>query len=156
MWGGGGGLFGIAWWANSLLLFGGEERIGTGAPRGAQSFFCYLFLFFYTNYWDVDTTTKGNTHTKIVALSQHLQASLCLTWFPFNKCKGTRRQFQPPTPHRKQTKQLYEVIIFLFCFLFFICKLSPWYNPTGWLDVKHQFTYLLCKLILRKGPTIVS
>ena len=24
--------------------------------------------------------------------------------------------------------------------------LSPWYNRTGWLGVKHQFTYLLTRL----------
>ena len=24
-----------------------------------------------------------------------------------------------------------------------LCPLSPWYNRTGWLDVKHQLTYLL-------------
>ena len=40
--------------------------------------------------------------------------------------------------------------------MFFTCKLSPWYNHYGWPDVNHQFTYLLWKPILRKGPTIVS
>ena len=28
------------------------------------------------------------------------------------------------------------------------CRLSPWYNRTGWLGIKHQLTYLLTYLLL--------
>ena len=36
--------------------------------------------------------------------------------------------------------------LFFFVFAPFLPLVSPWYNRTGWLGVKHQFTYLLTSL----------
>ena len=36
--------------------------------------------------------------------------------------------------------------LFLFVFAPFLPLVSPWYNHTGWLGVKRQFTYLLTSL----------
>ena len=46
---------------------------------------------------------------------------------------------------------LYLIMVVKWSFLYFIMfvqeTFSPWYNRTGWLGVKHQFTYLLTGVI---------
>ena len=52
-----------------------------------------------------------------------------------------------PSNSSSSSSSIIIIIIFFFywlvvCFLLLLEK-SPWYNRTGWLGVKHQFTYLL-------------
>ena len=42
-----------------------------------------------------------------------------------------------------QLKLCFHRFCFLFCHSFCLCA-SPCYNPTGWLGIKHQFTYTYC------------
>ena len=40
----------------------------------------------------------------------------------------------------------YALYDYVYVFCLFVC--SPWYNPNGWLGVKHQVTYLFVYILL--------
>ena len=62
------------------------------------------------------------------------------------------RQSLSSGPWHCRVRFLYPVAVLLLwpCFLFAtgLALLSPWYNRTGWLGVKHQLTYLLTYLLV--------